>query len=138
MENPIIRICASCQVAGEPGKEKLALNADQTVKDELKVVNQQVKSHSKQFTFSHGLCGPHLLQSYSEISGITPERMASIKTKIENNPDTIPCLITNKELRHGYMKGLFTPEMIKQAAHSTQQSNQQLTERFKKLAGIKS
>ena len=115
-----------------------AFNTDQKTKDELKVVNQQVKAHSKDFSFSHGACGLHLLQSYSEIPGITPERMESIKTKIKNNTDSLPCLITDKALRHGYMKGLFTPEMIKQAAQSQQQSNHQLVERFKTLSGIKS
>lgn len=135
---PIVRICASCQNAGEAGNERLAFNTDQKTKDELKVVNQQVKAHSKDFSFSHGACGLHLLQSYSEIPGITPERMESIKTKIKNNTDSLPCLITDKALRHGYMKGLFTPEMIKQAAQSQQQSNHQLVERFKTLSGIKS
>jgi len=135
---PFVRICAACQKAGEPGNEIFAFNIPQSVKDELHQVNQQVKEHSKDFEFSHGSCNLHSIQSYSQITGMTPERLASIREKLANNPDAIKCLLTDENLRHGYMRGLFTPELIKQAADSTQQSNQQLTERFKKLAGIKS
>ncbi len=136
-EKPFVRICAACQNAGEPGYEALAFGIDQSVKDELQQVNKQIKAHSNQFEFSHGSCEIHTLQSYSKIEGMTPERMASVKEKLSKNPDKIQCLLTDKALRHGYMRGLFTPEQIKQAAHATQQSNEQLTERFRKLAGIK-
>ena len=88
---------------------------------------------SKEFSFSHGACNPHLYLTYQSIPGITPERLSSIKEKLKHN-DPIPCLLQDEKLRHVYMRGLFTKEQIQQ----TQQSNEQLTERFKKLAGIKS
>ncbi len=131
-DKPMVRICAACQNAGEPGNEKFAPGADQSVKDELQQVNKQVKSHIKDFEFSHGACEFHLLQNYASIDGMTPERMASIKTKLVNNPNKLPCLITDKALRHAYMRGIFTNEQMSQVT----KSNEHLTERFKKLAGI--
>lgn len=67
--------------------------------------------------------------------------MKKIKSIIDNsklNGGIVPDLIENNELRHSYSKGLFTPELIQQAKQSQQNDNDKITERFKKLAGIRS
>jgi hypothetical protein len=135
--NPVVRICATCQKINVPGMEHASLGIDQKIKDEMDVVNKKIIEKSKEFCFSHGACNPHLYLMYQSIPGMTPERLESVKEKLKHNTP-IPCLLQNEPLRHAFMKGLFTKEEIQKAQQSTQQSNQQLTERFKKLAGIKS
>lgn len=133
---PFVSICSYCENINDPRMAEFANGIDPKVKDEMKVVNEKVKENKDKFTFSHGTCQQHLVQNLQKISGMTKERIASMIEK-SNQGNPIPCLLTNEPFRHAFMKGLFTPELIKQATQSTQQSNQKLTERFKKLAGIK-
>jgi hypothetical protein len=112
-----------------------AQGIDQKVKDELKDVDAQVKANSDKISFSHGTCPEHLEMTLRTIPGMTPERIKSMVDKSKSgNP--IPCLITNTELRHAYMRGLFTQEQMKKAVQGQQQAQQSLKEHFQKLAGI--
>jgi len=124
---PIVKICSLCQNIFNSD-----YNVDQKIKNELKIVDQKVKENSQKINFTHGLCNPHLLQSYYQIPGITPERLNSVKEKLKRNNNPIPCLLTDDNLRRNYMNGIFTTEQLQ----TTNQSNEQLTIRFKKLAGI--
>lgn len=133
---PMVKICGACQYAGKPGYEKMGLGADEKVVSELKVVDEQIRKHQKDYGFTHGTCAPHYMQSVKQMPGITPEKLASIEAKLKTNPNMAPCLLTDEPLRHAYMRGLFTKEEIQQAAQQVQQSNHALTERFKRLAGI--
>jgi len=119
---------------------EFAQGIDQKVKDEMKVVNAQIqKPESKEHhSFSHGTCLDHAIQNFKTIPGITPERLNAFIEKLKQSSNPTPCLLKDDALRHAFMKGLFTKEEIQKAQQSTQQSNQQLTERFKKLAGIQS
>jgi DNA-binding transcriptional MerR regulator len=133
---PIVKICASCQRINMPGMEKFGLEIDQKIKDEMKIVDNQVKSNSKNFSFSHGICQLHLIQQLKLIPGMTKERIKSMVDK-SNQGNPVPCLLQDEFLRHNYMKGLFTSEQIQQASQELQQSNKNLKEHFRTLAGIK-
>jgi cell division protein ZapA (FtsZ GTPase activity inhibitor) len=135
----IVVVCAYCQKINDENMRAFAQGIDQKVKDEMKVVNAQIqKPESKEYhSFSHGICKDHAIQNIKTIPGMTPERIQSFIDKINQSPTSAPCLLKDEALRHAYMKGLFTKEEIQQAQQSTQQSNERLTERFKKLAGIK-
>lgn len=128
-KRPFVKICAYCQGINKPQMSNFSTGIDSKVKDEMKQVDAHVKSKSDELTFSHGICEPHLIQTLQEIPGMTKERINSMVSKLT---DSAPCLLNNDQLRHSYMRGIFTPEQVKQV----QQSNQHLTERFKKLAGI--
>ncbi len=130
----IISICATCQKINNPGMEEFGKGIDQSVKDEMKDVDAQVKANKDKFSFSHGVCQPHMIQTLKTIPGMTEER---IKSMIDKSENSVPCLLTNAPIRHAYMKGLFTPEQIQQAAQAQQQAQQNLKEYFQKMAGIK-
>ena len=136
----IVPVCAYCQKINDENMRAFAQGIDQKVKDEMKVVNAQIQKpeNKEKHSFSHGTCQDHAIQNMKTIPGMTPERLDSFIQKMKQSPNQTPCLLKDEALRHAFMKGLFTKEEIQQAHQSTQQSNQQLTERFKKLAGIKS
>jgi len=136
----IVPVCAYCQGINNENMKEFAQGIDQKVKDEMKVVDAQIqKPESKEkHSFTHGTCREHSIQNIKTMPGMTPERLQSFISKLDASSNKTPCLLKNEPLRHAFMRGLFTPEEIQQAQQSTQQSNQQLTERFKKLAGIKS
>lgn len=134
---PIVRICSYCQQINNPDMVVFAKGIDPKIKDEMKSVDKKVKENRDKFTFTHTVCVPHLTQNLERIPGMTKERIRSMVEKSEQgNP--VPCLLVNEPLRHAYMRGLFTQEQIQQAVQSQKQDNQNLTERFKILAGIKS
>lgn len=134
---PEVRICSWCQQINSPQFALYAINIDQKVKDEMKVVDEQVRAHDeKDFSFSHGICLPHLIQMYKKQPKMTDEKLKlAIHQSKTQKGGPIPCLLTNDSLRHAYMRGLFTPELIQQAAQY--QENEEIIERFKKLAGIR-
>ena len=136
----IVAVCAYCQKINDESMRAFAQGIDQKVKDEMKEVNAQIQKpeNKEKHSFSHGTCRDHAIQNIKTIPGMTPERIHSFIEKMNQSPNQTPCLLKDEALRHAYMRGLFTKEEIQQAQQSTQQSNQQLTERFKKLAGIKS
>jgi hypothetical protein len=133
-DKPIVQICAYCQQINAPNMVEFSHGIDQKVKDEMKIVDAQIqKPENKQkYSFTHGTCKPHHIQNIQSIPNITPEKAKIFIDKINASPDTTPCLIQNDALRHAFMKGLFTIEDMQRV----KQSNQQITERFKKLAGI--
>jgi len=134
---PMVGVCGSCQYAGKPGYESLSLGVDQKVLDEMKVVDEQIKKHMKDYGFTHGNCKEHYMQIAMQIPGMTPERLALTQSKVKNANSMPACLLKDDALRHAFMRGLFTKDEIDKAAQQVQQSNQNLTERFKTLAGIK-
>ncbi len=134
-EKPSVNICSWCQNINSSENIKFSTDVDQKVKDELKVVNQQVKNHTNDIRFTHGICIPHAIQMYKDY-GFTDDKIKPIIKKIQTqNPPS--CLVIDEKTRQEYMKGFFTPEMVKQAQQSQQAQNNQLIERFKKLSGIK-
>jgi len=135
---PEVRICSWCQNINKPQFAPYAVDVDQTVKDEMKEVDRQVREHDKDFIFSHGICLLHLVQMYKKLPKMTDEKLklAIYQSKTQKS-GPIPCLLTNEPLRHAYMRGLFTPESIRQAANMQQEAITEFTESLKKLAGIK-
>ena len=134
-DKPIVQICSWCQKINSPENAQYANSIDHKIRDELKVVDQQIKANTDKFSFTHGACIPHLIQSYKAI-GMTDDQLKPIikKTEMRNPPE---CLITNEAVRHAFMKGLFTPELVKQQNDALQQSNNQIKERFQVLSGLK-
>jgi hypothetical protein len=130
---PIVNICSYCQKINQPNMVSYAKDIDQTIKNEMKVVDEQVIANQDKYSFTHGICRPHTIQTLRAIPYMTTERLKSMMDKKSQNPNTPPCLLQDEPLRHAYMKGLFTKEDIE----TVNQSNQQITERFKTLAGIK-
>ena len=102
----------------------------------MKVVDQEVKDNIDNFVYTHGVCIPHVVQTYKELPNMTDDRLNSVVNKaLQNDPP--PCLLTNEPLRHAYMKGLFTPELIQQATKAKHQQQLEERQKLKKLAGIK-
>ena len=134
---PIVMVCSYCQKINDANMQRFAQDIDQEVKNEMKVVDEKIKENKNNFQFSHGICREHTIQNLKTIPGMTPERIQSFINKAGQNPNIPQCLLKDTPLRHAFMKGLFTKEQLQQAHQSTHQSNLQLTERFKKLAGIK-
>jgi hypothetical protein len=132
---PMVKVCTICLHVNTQEWGKLSPGVTNEVKKEIedvvKVIDAERRA-KKSVAFGDGYCNYHTKAIYIS-HGINPD---------EAKPSDIPCLVENTPqaaaLRHGYMKGLFTPEQIKQAAQVQQQDNKNLTERFKKLVGIKS
>lgn len=136
-DKPMVTICSWCQKINDPQFTQFGAGVDTKVKEELKIVDQQVKANGDKFTFSHGVCVPHAIQSYKEIPGMTKDRLKTIVDKMaQGNPP--PNLVENEPLRHAYMKGLFTPELIQQATKEKHALQLEFRQRFKKLAGLRS
>lgn len=136
-EKPMVRICSWCQKINDPQYAEQAAGLDTKVKEEMKEVDRKVKESENNFTFSHGICLPHTIQVYKAMPGMTEDRIKMVIQKAEQgNPP--PCLITNEPLRHAFMKGLFTPEMIQQATKEKHRLQLEMRQRFKKLAGVRS
>lgn len=133
---PIVSICSACEWAGEKGYEFAQMGADAQVVDELRKVHQQVQANLKKYTFTHGTCEKHLLQSVNQMQNMTPEKAQTFLQRAKLKGNLPSCLLTDAPLRHAYARGLFTKQEIQQAAQQVQQSNHALTERFKRLAGI--
>ena len=136
---PVARICSWCQRINDnnPHMKKLAEIIPQNIKDEMAIVNQQIKANNEVVHFTHGICVPHYVQKLMEIPGMNDIQLKNAVDKIRNsNPPPPPSIINNAELRHQYMRGLFTKEQMQQAFQAQQAAQQKLTERFQKLAGI--
>jgi hypothetical protein len=132
IRKPTVRVCSWCQRINSP---ELSGNVDQQIKDEMKVVDSQIKANHDNFHFTHGICLLHLTQMYKDM----PEKLGPVLRKAElEKGGPVPCLLTDTNLRHAYMRGLFTPRLMKQALKNQQQAKTELTERLKKLAGIHS
>ena len=135
---PTVRMCSWCQTINNEDMKKYAVHVPQKIKDEMKIVDGQVKINRHNFVFTHGACIPHVTKAYSLVPGMTKEKLQSFVVGLKN--DAPPCLIEDTPkaqfLRKAYMKGLFTPELVQQALHKQKQDNQKITERFKKLAGL--
>jgi hypothetical protein len=88
-------------------------------------------------TFSHGFCPRHYIKMMKEYGYNNEEiRIKFNSAKMNNN--LAPDLEKHPELVDIYSKGIFTQEQYQQYILSLQQENQQVTERFKTLAGIHS
>ena len=111
-ELPSIKICGFCQ-------------------KEFTEVDDAVKAHHNDMRFNHGSCVRHATKW---LRGLKKDD-TFIKAYIESKKTSlVPDLKENPNLVKAYSKGLFTPEQMQQAQ---QTENHQITERFKKLAGIK-
>lgn len=136
-DKPMVRICSWCQKINNEGMEAYAATVPDKIKQEMKVVSAQVKINQENFTFTHGTCIPHVVQSYREMK-IPEERIKLMVDKFKD--DAPPCLVEDtpesQALRHAYMKGLFTKEQIEQAFEKQKGENDKITERFQVLAGI--
>ena len=117
-----------------------AANVDPQIKKEMEEVNRQVEEASKEkkVIFSHGMCIPHMIQTYLDMGYDTAE-IEKTAEDAKKRGNIVPCLLQNAPLRHAYMRGLFTVEQMKQAQQQMQQDQQKssLSERFRKLAGIR-
>lgn len=135
-DKPTVRICSWCQKINDPQFAEYARGIDVKIREEMKVVDQQVKDNKDNFVYTHGVCIPHVVQTYKELPNMTDDRLNSVVNKaLQNDPP--PCLLTNEPLRHAYMKGLFTPELIQQATKAKHQQQLEERQKLKKLAGIK-
>jgi hypothetical protein len=135
-DKPMVRICSWCQQINLKQFARYASNIDPKVLTELAEVDKQVKANQNNFTFTHGVCVPHFIQSYKEIPGMTDDKLKPMIQKLETGGPP-PCLITDDATRHAFARGLFTPEMVKQYQQAQQGDNNQITERFQVLAGIR-
>lgn len=135
LNKPLVPICAWCVKANKPEYSYYDLGVSKTVKEEINVVNEQIKENIDKFIFSHGVCVPHLKLSYSKM----PSKLPWALQQAESQPGgPIPCLLTDDATRHAYMKGLFTSELVQQYNQTQKQTKQEFTEHLKKLAGIRS
>ena len=134
-KKPMVRICAWCTSINKKEHKKYDMGVSRRVKAEINVVNYQVKTHKHNFSFTHGVCIPHIKLAYQSMPELLDNALQQAESQ-EGGP--IPCLLTDDALRHAYMKGLFTPELVQQYAQSQQQAKKDLSERLKKLAGIPS
>lgn len=133
---PIVKICSACQMISRPENAKFAVGVDEKIKKELAVVDEQVKKHRNDFNFTHTMCLHHMEQAYTNPQ-IPPEKTKAFIDKLRQRGNNCPNLMEDTALRHAYMRGLFTPELVQQAMQTHQNQNTQLVERFKKLSGIK-
>jgi len=135
LNKPIVKICSLCLQVNNPAWENVSLNASPKIKKEMELVKEKVDQERKtheHVLFNDSYCFPHAIAMYNS-NGMDTSTLRK---------NDIPCLIQDtpeaENLRQNYMRGIFTQDMATQANQTTQQSNNQLTERFKKLAGIKS
>ena len=131
---PMVRVCIICLNVNNGEWAKMSPGVTPHVKEEMAIIKERVdmERKSKQHVaFGDGYCNYHSVAMYKSYGMDTANLPKS----------DIPCLVENtteaENLRKNYMNGIFTEDMAKQASQQVQQSNQQLTERFKKLAGIK-
>ena len=136
LRRPRVRICSWCQRINYPDFAKYNVGIDQKVKVEMDMVDKQIRANLDNFNFTGGICMLHLTQMYQNMPGKEDQLKLALKQAELQKGGPVPCLLTNTELRHAYMRGLFTPKMIKQASQAQQQAKINLTERLKKLAGI--
>ena len=138
VDKPMVRICSWCQGINNKGMENFANTIPENVKKEMAMVDAQVKANQENFTFSHGTCLPHVVQSFKEMK-IPEEKIKLMVDKVKG--DAPPCLVEDttesQSLRHAYMKGLFTKELIQQALEKQKGENDKITERLQVLAGIR-
>ena len=132
---PMVRICAWCTSINREGYEIYDMGVDKKVKDEIAIVDHQIKIHRHDFAFTHGTCIPHLKIAYRTMPDLLDNALRQAQSQ---EGGSIPCLLQDEALRHAYMRGLFTPELVQQYLQSQQQSKKELTEHLKKLAGIPS
>ena len=133
---PTVRVCSWCQRINHSEFAKYNIGIDPKVKVEMDVVDKQIEANRDTFHFTNGICMLHLTQMYQNIPGKETQLQVALKKAESQGGGPVPCLLTDTELRHAYMRGLFTPKMIKQASQAQQQAKINLTERLKKLAGI--
>jgi hypothetical protein len=137
-DKPMVRICSWCQGINNDGMKNFASTIPENVREEMKVVDAQVKANQGNFVFSHGTCLPHVVQSFREMK-IPEERIKLMVDKVKG--DAPPCLVADTQesqaLRHAYMKGFFTKEQMEQAVEKQKGANDNITERFQVLAGIR-
>jgi hypothetical protein len=138
LNRPRVRICSWCQRINYPDFAKYNVGVDPKVKVEIGVVDKQVRANLDNFNFTGGICMLHLTQMYQNMPGKEEQLTLALKQAELQEGGPVPCLLTDTELRHAYMRGLFTPKLRKQALKSQQQAKINLTERLKKLAGIHS
>ena len=137
-DKPMVRMCSWCQGINNKGMEKFASTVPDNIKKELGVVDTQVKANQGNFTFSHGACIPHVVQSFRDMN-LPEERIKLMLDKAKGNAP--PCLVCDtpesQALRHAYMKGLFTKEQMEQAIEKQKSDNTTITERLQVLSGIR-
>ena len=138
-DKQMIRMCSWCQRINKPNMVEQSLSIPAKIKEEMKVVDEQVKVHKDNFAFTHGVCIPHAIQAYKDAPGMTEDRLKIIVDKVGKS-DPPPCLVEDtpemEALRHAYMRGLFTKELMQQALQQKQGANDKITERFQVLSGI--
>lgn len=108
---PFVSLCANCQ-------------------SEFPDVMKAVQSNHKRINFSHGICKRHAAGMLKSM-GKTPQEIEAYVSKMDGK---IPDLKERPDLVKLYSQGIFTKEDLAQA----QQTQQQLQERWKKLANIRS
>ena len=139
-DKPMVKICSWCQKINIPDMKAYAATVPDKIKEEMKVVSEQVEANRENITFSHGACVPHAIQTYKTMAGMTEEKLKGFINKMSKSGPP-ECLVEDtpeaQALRHAYMKGLFTKELMQQALQKQQGDNNQITERLQVLAGIR-
>ena len=116
-KKPFITICCYCQQDFP--------EVDKAIKYQMTLKDKSIAS------FSHGLCKRHFIEMLREIGDSEDQIMASMP----NIKNSIPDLKERPDLVKSYYDKFHDPELDKK---SIQESNNKITNRFKKLAGIKS
>lgn len=115
--SPVIKICSYCQVA-------------------IPEVNKAVRARSLigDIRFNHGQCLDHAYLVWKE-AGLPEDKIKTALSKYK--PEDLPAnLMKNKKLANEYALNIFTKQDLEAYRYHQQQASSQLTERFKKLAGI--
>lgn len=86
--------------------------------------------------YSHGYCLRHYMDVLNKYGTGTPEQKAAKVKEMQTDHRDAPDLRQHPELVAWYSRGIFTPEQMQAAQQQQQQSNQDLKERFQKLAGL--
>ena len=131
---PLVRICAWCLKADDPEYKQYDLGVNDIVKKEIRIINQQISDSRDKFTFTHGVCMPHMKIAYADM----PDKLPLALKQAESQPGgPTPCLLTDDDTRHAYVRGLFTKELFQQYSKEQEHAKTEFTESLKKLAGIR-
>lgn len=122
MEKQIIGVCSYCELEFPD------------VKTAIVNTFKQQGGMKGPLAFSHGYCIRHYISVMKE-NGFSDEE---IQQQLSSVKTTIPDLKTRTDLVKLWSQGIFTKEQLQQAQQTQQTENNIITERFKKLAGIRS
>jgi hypothetical protein len=128
---PQVPVCTICLSVNDQQWAQFSPGVSEEIKKQMAIVLQQIQAERKNkqhAAFSDGYCTYHAKALYTFYqAGEAPA--TSVPMLIEDTPEM-------EKIRQYYMRGIFTYQQIQAAQQQQQQSNQDLKERFQKLAGL--